>query len=339
LIGTALLALGDCPEHAAERYFEAVFDRPFFLARANHLHKGHELFLLLCQRGCASIWRWVKLERHNIPPNPHGTDQGGLPHVRACLGRLDHSLKPGNPAASTRMRSGPLYLIAGGAACEVPEQLSIWGALSSGPDCLMKLEKQAFDRFCSVLIKALENADDRYKRLLGLGLSPFDWPDITTNVANKALRFKNRVHARIAEREVQDHDIDIWRSVWSEGTVPGFSDADAFWNSEFGRALRQPRRPFFTSSEDIERFPDEEEEEKLLPPEEYEQGIAEAHARGLGDFDAWFLRQINDGCKIAELIHMPKVSIHFGYAPDLKEISRYVADLMERCYALNQQSG
>jgi len=341
LVGARLAGLADCPEQAGERYFAEVLDAPRHLKGNSHLHKAHELFLALCRRGRDPAWRWAVLERQN--PAPHAPADGpeDFAAVRERLAALDHTVTPGNPSARTRERLGPLYLIASGAACEVPEQMSVRGALASGPPRIVKLtDRQDFNRFCSLLIKALETANERHGRLLSLGLSPFDWPDISTNKAKAALTFLNRVRALTTERDLNDHNIGLWREAWAAFRVPGFADADAFWASEFGNALRQPPvpdlLPFGPYQETITR---EDEEPELLAPEEYAQGIEAAQNRGLSDLDARVLRDVNAGRKLKDLMDDPDVKRHFGRRPTDEEFSDYVEDLMERCRRLALEDG
>ena len=101
LVGATLAGLGDCPEYAAERYFAEVLDRPLHLARNNHLHKAHDLFLALCRRGRDPAWRWAVLERHNPAPEALATGPEDFAAARERLAALDHAVTPGNPAART----------------------------------------------------------------------------------------------------------------------------------------------------------------------------------------------------------------------------------------------
>ena len=337
LVGATLAGLGDCPEHAAERYFAEVLYRPLHLARNNHLHRAHELFLALCRRGRDPAWRWAVLERHNPAPEAPAAGPEDFEAVRARLAALDHTVTPGNPAARTREQVGPLHLVAGGAACEVPEEMSVRGALASGPPRIVKLtDSQDFLDFGSLIIKALETVHERHGRFLSLGLSSFDWPDISTNKASRALTFLNRVRAVMAEQQVTAHDIDTWRHVWPSAKVPGFDNADAFWNSTFGSALREQALREVPLGEYPEvHMPDEEPEAEVLPPDDYEQGIEAARARrDLDDFDAWFLHQVNAGRTLVELQDDPDVARHFGGRPTDQVFSDYVEDLMERCHRL-----
>jgi hypothetical protein len=336
LVGATLAGLGDCPEHAAERYFVEVLDRPLHLARNNHLHKAHELFLALCRRGRDPAWRWAVIERHDSAPEAPASGPEDFATVRERLAALDHTVTPGNPAARTRERAGPLYLVAGGAACEVPEEMSVRGALASGPPRIVKLtDRRDLLEFGSLVIRALETVHERHGRFLSLGLSSFDWPDISTNKASRALTFLNRVREAVAEGQVNAHDIDTWRHVWPLANVPGFNDADAFWNSTFGSALRQSMPPRRVPFDDYAEVLTPDEEPGLLPPQDYEQGIEAARARrDLDDFDAWFLHQVNAGRTLVELQDDPDVNGHFGRRLTDEEFRDYIEELMERCRRL-----
>jgi hypothetical protein len=339
LVGARLAGLADCPERAGERYFAEVLDAPRHLKGNSQLHKAHELFLALCRRGRDPAWRWAMLERHNPAPDAPGSGPEDFVVVRERLAALDHAVTPGNPAARTRESAGPLYAVAGGAACEVPEQMSVRGALASGPPRIVKLtDRQDFNRFCSVLIKALETAHERHGRLLSLGLSPFDWPDISTNKAKAALTFLNKVREVMDDEHVAAHDIDTWRQVWPSATVPGFADADAFWASAFGSALRQSgvlkAIPFEAYAEVLAGA----EEPDLLAPEDYAAGIDAAAARGLAAFDVWLLHQVNAGRTLMELRDAPETARQFGRRLTDDEFRDYIEDLMERCRRLSNQN-
>ena len=64
-------------------------------------------------------------------------------------------------------------------------------SLSSGPFKLGKLSPgEPFNAFCSLVIKAVENANERYGAILRLGLSPLDWgDDLTVNTAKHVSAF------------------------------------------------------------------------------------------------------------------------------------------------------
>jgi hypothetical protein len=143
----------------------------------------------------------------------------------------------------------------------------------------------------------------------------------------------------VAESNSGHQDIDVWREVWRDTQVPGFVDAEAFWASEFGRVLRQPQVPHFLSYDEMDGWvvaeDDSEPEPELQSPEEYEKRIDELQAAGkLEDFDIWFLHRLNEGRKIAELIHSQKISAYFGHPPGHQEIADYMENLLRRCHAL-----
>ena len=110
------------------------------------------------------------------------TDVGDLPYefekvrdrILDICRRHGGRISDRNPAASTRAKHGALYLRVVRSAAEVPEELSIWEAVSGGPYKLRVLDKPEFDQFCSLMIKAVETANAHYGCLVRLWLSPQD---------------------------------------------------------------------------------------------------------------------------------------------------------------------
>ena len=334
LAGAAVIGLADDPELAAQRYFEAVFERPLFLARANPWHKGHELFLAICRRGWAQGWTQGRLVRHLAPP-PDGQGPEGFETVRGRLERLDGSIAKGNPARKTRENNGPLHLAVLYARAEIAEQMSLWEALSCGPERLVRLaEKREFDKFCSLLIRALEAANAPYGAFVSLGLPPLDWGkewggEITTNTARMALRFINEAKAMAKERGKEGHDAAIWAELWERRKVPGFGSADEFWGSGFGRALRHPPVPQFAQGDEFAAH--QAEEPSLMNERDFLAVLewCEENDR-LEAFDLWFLRKIVEGETITGMTGHEKVRAHFGKVPSDEQIEAYAEALYER---------
>ena len=326
LLGYALVAGEREPEELAERYFETVLDRGMHLARDNSVHKAHELFLAMCRRGVARGWSSARLVRSDAedrraidgPPSDFSA-------LRDRVGRLDHAVSGNNPAGTLRSRLGPLRLVVGSGSIEVPEELSVWRAVSSGPFKLGKLSPgEPFNAFCSLVIKAVENANERYGAILRLGLSPLDWgDDLTVNTAKHVSAFLS------AARESGDlwNARETWDGVWDRRKVPGFRSAEEFWGSELGRALRNLQRP--TRVDDGgEEFPEPDDPDKqLLDQSTFEEMLDLCRRDGVVDeFDCWFFSKLFEGETIAELARMPETARRMKPS----EIPAYVAELQER---------
>jgi hypothetical protein len=283
LIGRNLLGPGVGADEAAETYFEQVLKRPLCLARDQHMHKGHELFLALCRRGLDDSWRAAELQRgyQTAAPEP-GCDLA--PDVRGVFDRLanlEHGLSNGNPAKSTRVIHGALHLHVAGRTALVAEEMSVWDAICCAPLKLRALERGAeFHAFCSIVIKAVETANAHYGTLLSLGLSPRDWRDLSLNTAKKTSAFlsKARELARATQRVPQAGE--VWREAWLKQQVPGYLCADDFRESELGQALLAPQTAVWVES-DVEDVAVPSREENVLDAVSFEHMLALAEASGL----------------------------------------------------------
>ena len=315
------------PEELAQKYFDFVLKRPLRLARSNPFHKGHELFEALCRRGLAAGWADAELVRSldqtaDLPEAGHfPTD---FPGVLERLNEIDGHISKGNPAHTTRAQQGPIFLKAGSAAAEVPEELSVWGGIWCAPAKLVKLSQgRAFDAFCSLVIKAVEAANAPYGAFLRAGLSPFDWSEeLSTNTVKAIAAFRREIDGQ--------HDLETWRAVWQRRKVPGFASADIFWASDVGRALRN--RAVVQRVELDDNMPDPGSfDGELLTEEEFKRCIkARLEDRTLNDFDAWFLNRLAEGAAIGDLAEAPETVERFGGRPSGRELEGYVNDLYER---------
>lgn len=329
LLGYNLVAADAAIEYVAQKYFDAVLDRALFIARSNSVHTAHILFETLCRRG-QDAWKECKLERnHHIDDARMNNNDGprGFSDVSVRLGRLPKQISPGNPALSRNADEGPIYLAAADAFAEVAEEMSVWGAISCCPEKLEKLENgPEFNKFCSLVIKTVEAANAPYGAIISLGLSPFDWADeITINTAKKISAFIHEVNSRQAEESLEGHEIDMWRRVWEKRKIPGYKDADAFWESSIGRHLRAPTRVQRSEiSLDVladKTGPDSE----FLDENDFEQ-LLKMYVRSgdLSEYDAWFLRELYQGTTLSEIEKLPNTRQHFR----LQEVS--IADYAEK---------
>ena len=281
LIGKGLLGPGVRADEAAEAYFEQVLQRPLYLARDQHVHKGHELFLALCRRGSQTSWQTARLVR--------GFDVGGarrddlssdMRGVFARLARLDCGISEGNPATSTRALHGALHLQVAGRQAMVAEEMSVWEAICCAPSRLGPLQRGAeLHGFCSVVIKAVETANAHYGTLLSLGLSPRDWRDLSLNTAKKTSAFLSKVReqARIAKAGPQT--LAVWQAAWTQQQVPGYASAEALWGSELGQALRSPHIPAWVEEQTEAAVASRED--KVLDAVSYERMLTLAQNAGI----------------------------------------------------------
>jgi hypothetical protein len=339
LLGFSLVADGASAEELADRYLRDVLGRRLFLARNNETHKGHELFGAICRRGFAEGWTDARLARTRSQPDrslaPRADDGVGIPldfrKVAERLANLDSTISPGNPAATTRAAKGPLVLEAGRNCAEVIEELAVRDAVISGPHRLRRLRAKAdFDAFCSLVIKAVEAAHDHYGKILAIGLPPFGWMDVlSVNTAKAIGAFL--LEARRQDNEGRGHTIAAWRRAWEKRKVPGYASADAFWDSEIGRALRQPqlRHAIDVDASTVANETDPAPEPELQPPDVFigllerclNEGIISAN-------EGWLIREIHDGVMLAELRGRPDLRMKLGVAPD--RLAEHVAALTER---------
>jgi hypothetical protein len=332
LLGHGIVGGDREPEELAERYFDAVLKRRMHLARDNVVHKAHELFLAICRRGVLPGWPEARLQRgRGGESNRAGDPPRDFASLRDRLGRLDCSVSRSNPATTLRERDGPLRLHAGSASAEVPDELCVWDAVSSGPFMLTKLDPgEPFNAFCSLVIKAVENANEHYGRILGLGLSPLDWAgDLTVNTAKQASAFLTAAR----EHGERWSALETWQAVWQSRKVPGFKSVEEFWGSELGRALRNPERPTRVDDDVTAIAEPDDPEESLLNKLSFDKMLELCRQDGvLDDFGCWFYRMLYEGQSIADLARRPETAERMKPS----EVPDYVTNLLERVLAYTQ---
>jgi len=332
LVAAHLLGPDVTTDQAASAYFERVINRPLYLARDLHYHKGHEVLLALCRRGLDERWNSAELTR-SLAPIEIGTSD--LPDdfqevgVRLREANQQHKgvISPGNAAASTRADVGPLYLRLGSGGVEVTEELSLWEAIVCAPRSLRLLSPPEFDAFCSLVIKALETANAHYGALVTLRLSPQDWADeVSVNTAKKASAFLSEVTALAQRLELEADAVEIWQKAWLSRQVPGFASARVLWSSALGLALRNSG--VLSKVPTVEREEDEGEEEAALDGKEFPDFLRRYAREGVLDaYDAWLLRQLNGKKTLSQLAKSPRTLIKFGrrQIPD-----SYIEQLLDR---------
>jgi hypothetical protein len=328
LIALHLLGPDMTADQAAAVYFERVLNRPLFLARRGHYHRGHELLLALCRRDLDGRWEGVELVRSSTPvPDDNSFEEVGA-RLREVRDRHKGRISSGNPAASTRAEFGPLYLKLSTSGVEVPEELSLWEAVCCAPRVLRVLSSRDFDGFCSLMIKALETANAPYGALVTLRLSPLDWAEeLSLNTAKKVSAFLSDVRDLAQKREVAADAEEVWQEVWPRRQIPGFPSARAFRSSPLGHALRMSAALSSPAPLDREEEDEGEKEAKLdtgAIPSMVQRYVREG---ALDSYDAWLLRQLTKDKTLHQLARSPRTLFKFGRA-EIPE--SYVQELFER---------
>jgi hypothetical protein len=332
LVAAHLLGPDVTADQAASTYFERVINRPLYLARDLHYHKGHEVLLALCRRGLDERWNSAELTRSLAQIEVGTSDRpADLEEVVVRLREVDQQhqghISPGNAATSTRAEYGPLYLRLGSSGVEVAEELSLWEAIVCAPRKLRLLSPPEFDPFCSLLIKALETANAHYGALVTLGLSPQDWAEeLSVNTAKKLSAFLSDVRAQALLLEMGADAVEIWQKAWLSRQVPGFATATVLWSSGLGLALRNSG--VLSKVPTVEREEDEGEEEAALDGKEFSDFLQRYSREGVLDsYDVWLLRQLNEKKKLAQLAKSHRTLFKFGQ----RQIPEtYIEELLDR---------
>ncbi|MGH6815901.1 MAG: hypothetical protein ACREC6_09360 [Hyphomicrobiaceae bacterium] len=267
---------------------------------------------------------------------------GMFPHDFAeTAGRLadaNHSVRPGNPAASTRGRLGPLYLEVGNRRAAVPEELSAWEAIGCAPSRLRVLKNgPEFDAFCSIAIKAVENANAFYGTCIAVGIDPQEWAGfLSLSTVKKLSAFLTEVRTEAAGAGGDWDDLVLWRRIWTRRPIPGFVSADALWTSALGYAVRHRPRPGGIDPVRLPEPPDsdgeQEEEGGEFDPAVVADRLDRLFEAGvLDDYDRWLLNEIFAGKDLAELaVHERTIA---RLERDRVDPEVYLEDLTERILA------
>ncbi len=306
LAGHALVEHRLSPEEAAQIYFERVIGRNLFLARGNHYHKGHELLHALCLRGAGRGWDKASLARSldesaAIPLIlPAGFDA-----VAARLASFSREISQSNPAVSTRAKHGPLFIEVSSARVELPEELSLWGAIRGAPRQLVSLSEDEWLAFRNLVIRAFEAANAPYAAFISIGLWPPDWGDVLSTHQVKQLS----IFLTAAKMESRDHTISAWRQAWEGGKkVPLFKNADELWESSLGFALRESWWQPITHIDSIEIPSEEDAEDRSLEALDFEKTLQMCRAAGaIDDIEVWLYLEIREGRNAVELAQEPQM--------------------------------
>lgn len=233
------------PEEASARYFDISLGRALLLSPRVQLSISHRLLEMLCQRGAEVVWRQAVVAREKdltaegAQVIPLGV-QRSFEHCRRQLSKLPQTISAGSPSPTIRVRYGPIVLRLYSLDASVPEEISMWDAVTCAPAVLYPLSKgDPFNRFCSLVIDCVRTAHRPFQELLGLGrgLCPFDWLDILSIQQTRALRKFLRALEEAKATDTPEH----WERAWAEAPVAGFANAAALWQSDIGVALRQPQ--------------------------------------------------------------------------------------------------
>jgi hypothetical protein len=314
---------------AAERYMNALVDRGTWIVGAATVCIGHRVFLAMCRRGVSPLWGEAELVREPDVPDEPGAMV--LPNqefsaVRRRLGSLPQAISPGNAAMRVRQRHGSILLRLGTFSVGLPEEMSVWAGLTSGPGSLRKLPSgEPFNRFCGLLIDAFRTVHRPFQELARLGhsLCPFDWLDaLSTNQVRALHRFLELIGGG------DIGDPSAWRAAWTRAQVPGFASAATLWGSEIGHAMREPGG---VTSLEIDSLEDERvSTEGILSRSEFVAHVRRLTLNGvLLEAEGDFLTRLYDGEALAELRKDPNLRALLRRRR--LSFQRFISDLEWRC--------
>jgi hypothetical protein len=307
-------------EEVAMRYFDISLARPLLLSPRVQLSVAHRLFAALCLRGSEPAWREAALQREldsvadqdTVDVVPVGVRRV-FDECRRQLGKLADRLSPGSASPTIRARYGAIVLRLYTLHAAVPEEISIWNAVSCAPSVLRPLAAgEPFNRFCGLIIDCVRTAHRPFQELLGLGrgLCPFDWITTLSIQQTRALRKFLKVLEESQQTDTPAH----WDSAWQRAPVPGFTTAAHLWQSEIGQALRQVLgRGFSADSRLVERLAADSDDStdeipEFLPEEEFSQQLELLEADGaINSTERWLLEQLYHGVATADLIVRPEI--------------------------------
>ena len=237
-------------ERGAELWLAAVLDRVLQLTKSDALQNGHRLFSHLAERGVG--WPEIELSRS---AEANSADVELDRTVRGVFDRLARQMETiqGKPQLSAKARKdhGPLWLQVNGATVEMPDGLSLWGAIRCAPSTLSPLNNDAELELIHLLIRAVHSANKHWERLKDLNLSPADWISaedweeeqgqllsrLTINQAGEACKFRNEaiIIAETAGRETPT--IEDFEQAWERKPILKTIDFETFTTTPVGRAL------------------------------------------------------------------------------------------------------
>jgi hypothetical protein len=288
-------------EEAAARYFDVSYARRLLLSGKVALSMAHRLFEALCRRGVEPEWHSATLQREAITSTDNVLPLSRQNTFARCareLSRLPEALSPGSASPTIRARCGAIILQVGALKAPVPEEMSVWDAITCGPDALHPLSMgEPFNRFCGLMIDCVRTAHRPFQEILGLGsgLCPFDWLDVLTIQQTRALR----KFLGVIEASARGHSPSSWAAAWDEAQVPGFKSADHLWQSEIGLALRHALTDLETEVAIDEQSGDGAD---FLSAEEFRCQLELLLGDGvINAAESRVLMQLHQGARLAEL--------------------------------------
>lgn len=233
---------------AADRYIDLVIGANRSLHASRHTHNGHKFLEELSKRG--HIWPDVTLRRSQHKPatgEPAAIVRGSFDRLQRLVDETQ-----GSPCGH---RAGVLWLIAGDAAAEVPDMLSLWGAIEAAPAQLTAFaDESEHESFVSFLGGAIHGASQHWQWLRRLGLSPPDWinrdeweksgklTSLTANQANNALRWRGHAQKLAAAAGRTTPGEADYKAAWEVSPILKIA-FDDFARTPAGRALLSHEGP------------------------------------------------------------------------------------------------
>jgi hypothetical protein len=228
-------------------YLHKVLARRPKLARRLRDEPGnmHFLFCFLCRYGPAAHgWRGVVIRRDK-QLTARGEAPDFVAHLalelaaqRARLG-ADYS----EDSARRRAEYGPIWLIRGDCAAELPEEMSLFDAVEAAPVPLdVELVEDA--EVQRILVRVLDALNERYMLLRACGLDPELWhdrdePSIARLREMKQLR---KPAEELMRTGIEDDNVAAYRRAFGElkggaKEFAGCASFDEFATSEAGMAM------------------------------------------------------------------------------------------------------
>jgi hypothetical protein len=291
------------PEEASARYFDISLGRALLLSPRVQLSIAHRFLQALCERGAEAVWRQVVVVRTKDQAEtaaqvvPLGA-QRSFEQCRQRLAKLPQTISAGSPSPTIRARHGAIVLRLYSLEAAVPEEISMWDAVSCAPATLYPLPAgEPFNRFCCLVIDCVRTAHRPFQELLGLGrgLCPFDWLDVLSIQQTRALRRFLRVLEEADAADTPEH----WERAWQQEPVAGFATADKLWQSDIGIALRQPQGRSRIDTALLESLADSESEAQGIPAYLAEQEL-------LSVLDALLAREFINAAERSLLLDLHK---------------------------------
>lgn len=242
---------------AASRYFDCTIGRKLWLSGKSPYSSAHIVLLQLVRRLPNSGWQMATLERHQSPPESSYKvliPKSDVVALQNRFDRLGHDISYGNAAHTIQKRDGFLWLCAGQINIKIPEELSLWDAITAIPPRLTLLSQgEEFNVFCGKIIDVVRTANRPFQELLGLAhsLCPFDWLDVLSTSQVRSMRkYLNSLPEDLSLYQLSMQEA---RNHWEKHPVAGFKNFEEFWNSEIGWTLRSPPlRPYQGELDDLE---------------------------------------------------------------------------------------